>query len=195
MRSIIFCVAFLLCIASSARPDEKPIFTEDFETGSIGNFGPYGEGTNIEITKETEFGKYALEATFDDKSSVAWCNKGVSIQFEKGMSWDDFNYIYFNYKIKPGTQFIGCYIFDEAGNYWHTTQSQGLVSDKWGFNGTKKDFFQFSYNSTDSKIKNAKKESKISGIIIYFSTLEVNTGTKYTVFLDNVTFSKSFPLP
>ena len=181
----------LLCVGLpcvSDGQDDHTIWKDTFGDGKIGGWAGYGGDSVCKIVKESTGNRNTLKATFTDTSSDAWAHRGVRIDFTKSISRDAFKYIYFDYKIDRPVKTIGYFLQDEENNMWRVF-SEPVVTKRWARSVVKESSFKFGWGQKPP----GNRTSKIVRLYLFVETPQVNTGTQFTLLVDNVTLSKEAP--
>ncbi len=185
-KYVILILALMVLAPFLSHAEESEAYRSDFSKGKMGDWEGYDAKTVV--VKEETLGKYVLMSTFTDSTTHPLCNRGARVKFKDAIPWEKFDYIYFNYKVDGPARGLGYFLQDEDGNMWRLFQP--VQTDEWGPSAVKKSWFEFGWGPEPT----GKKESKITSLFIYIRTQEVNTGTKYTLYVDNVTLSMNLPL-
>jgi hypothetical protein len=168
--------------------DDRNVWEETFRDGRIGGWVGYGGDSVCKIVKESTAKQNALMATFTDASSDAWAHRGLRIDFKKSISRDAFKYIHFDYRIDRPVKAIGYFLQDEENNMWRVF-SGSVVAGRWARSVVKESAFKFGWG----KKPPGNRASKIVRLYLFVETPNVNTGTQFRLFVDNVTLSKDAP--
>ena len=186
-------VGVLLASAASLGQDAGEIaWGDDFEQGELRAWQPYGDGCTIKIDTETPHsGEHALRAGFDDLSGLPWANRGVRIAFEQGLAWEQFSYVFLYYHLDRPANALGYFLHDADGNWWRATTETPVVG-QWAPAAMSAGGFGFGWND-DPNMPPGTKDSAIVELFIYVSTLEANTGARYTLAVDDIALCAALP--
>jgi hypothetical protein len=179
-----FCVG-LPCLSYGQDGD---IWTKSFRDGKIGGWVGYGGDSVCKIAKDPAADKNVLMTTFSDASADAWAHRGVRIEFKEAISRDALKYIQFDYKIDRPAKTFGYFLQDEEDNMWRVF-SGAVITGKWARSVVKESAFKFGWG----KKPPGNRASKIVRLYLFVETPKVNTGTQFTLFVDNVTLSVDAP--
>lgn len=150
------------------------------------NVKPYGKDVKISVTDLGDH--HALLAEFDDKSNVAWCNKGFTIQLPQPIDWNSFDFVRVDYPTPVNIKMVSISLIDEDNNLWYSFNKSGLGK---GFHNFDKDTIRYSYNMKDKNAPRlSKKHGKIKTINISVGTANVNSDHNYSFILGKINFSK-----
>ena len=189
INSLFFAV--LLCVGLpcvSHGQDDPNAWRETYRDGKIGGRVGYGGDSVCKISKEPAADKNVLMTTFSDASPDAWAHRGVRIDFKKAVSRDAFQYIHFDYKLDRPVKAIGYFIQDDENNMWRVF-SGPVITEKWSRSVVRESAFKFGWG----KKPPGNSASKIVRLYLFVETPNVNTGTQFTLFVDNVALSKEAP--
>lgn len=175
--------------AVQSRGEEEYAFKSDL-TADGGRFTPYGEKTNVDIIADDSTSENVVRAVFDDSSPVTWCHKGVRVEFSEPIEWKDFEYISVAFKVLPGAKIVGVQAHDTAGNFWDASFPEKPLEGEWNPFSLPKEMFRFGHNEVDSNATAVEPVAPINYILIYFETLDVNTGTEYKALVKDVRLSR-----
>ncbi|MBI4025697.1 MAG: hypothetical protein HY360_12005 [Verrucomicrobia bacterium] len=149
---------------------------------------PYGSGCETRVVKDDGLKKNVLVARFDNSSPKEWCNKGAYWKCKPPLSWDQFDYCYFKFKISRSVGKVGCLVHDKAGHWWQCVQFEPFKLNEWQRWLGKKMNFTFAWND-DPAVTRGDKSSEIIELFIFAQTPEVNTGAIYDLTLSDVILS------
>ncbi len=188
MNKIFFVVSLCVALPCQSFGQDEDVWRKSFRDGEIGGWVGYGGDSVCKIAKEITDDQNALMTTFSDKSPDAWAHRGIRIDFKEAVSRDAFKYIHFDYKIDRPVKAIGYFLQDEENNMWRVF-SGPVITGKWTRSVVRESTFKFGWG----KKPPGDRASKIVRLYLFVETPKVNTGTRYTLFVDNVTLSKNAP--
>ncbi len=184
-RDVILILALMVLAPFLSYAEKGDAYKSDLSSGEMGEWEGYSAKTVV--VKDETSGKYVLMSTFTDESTDTWCNRGMRVKFKNAISWDKFNYIYFDYKIEGPARLLGVFLQDEDDNMWRL--NMGRKIGKWALTLAKKEWVEFGWGPTPP----GNKESKIKSMFIFIATQDVNTGAEYKLYVDNVTLGSDLP--
>ena len=183
----LFLCAGLPCLSYAQEGD---IWKKGFRDGKIGGWVGYGGNSVCKIAKETAANQNVLMTTFSDSSQAAHAHRGIRIRFKKAVSRQALKYLHFDYKIDRPVKAIGYFLEDEENNMWRVF-SGSVITGRWARSVVKESAFKFGWG----KKPPGNRASKIVGLYLFVETPKVNTNTRFTLHVDNVTLSKHAPGP
>ncbi len=182
-------VAFQALAAAPAR-------TLNPDAAAAAGFGEAGKPDQLlSGSVAVERADEAFSIRFDDSAPDSeWFHKGVKVTLPEPVSWDDFNFLSFDYRMEPGFVTVGVYVRD-ANQVWHEAfQSRDLVTGKWANVIFEKEAFHTGeFNRTPDLPPEAKSSAPIEEVFLYFGNIEANRGRSYQVAVRNLTFSGNLP--
>ena len=186
----IACLLFASVWLTAAQSrGEEPAFKSNLAAGGD-KLTPYGEKTNIDIIADESTGENVVRAVFDDSSPVTWCHKGIRVEFSEPIEWRNFDYVSAAFKVLPGAKIAGVQAHDTAGNFWDASFPDRPLEGEWTLANLPKEMFRFGHNEIDANAAPSDPSAPINYILIYFETLDVNSGTEYTALVKDVQLSR-----
>jgi len=200
-RTNLWATCLVLILSGGGPPLVKAgdAWKSDFKDGFLGGWLAYGNGCQIKVAKDEALKQDVLGATFDDSSIETWANKGARIKIEGGLTWDEFNYLSFRYKVNPAVGTVGCLLHDKNGNWWGSLRGDptnvdggGIKVNEWVNLAFKKSSFVFKWND-DVSITSGEMNAEIVEMFIFAGLSHVNEGEQYKLQIADVAFSLALP--
>jgi len=175
------------------------VWRSDFSGGKKGLWRPYGEGTSLAIVMDAEQNQNVLEATFRNAGSAV-PSMGMHVKIDDGISWEDFQYLSFRYKVHPSAGMIGCLMRDTQGNWWKAVRGdpgnvnewQAILVNAWADLAFNKSSFVFQWND-DKTVTNGKKDAKIVELYIFAGAPPSKAEGPFRLLLSDIAFVVTLP--
>lgn len=185
-------VAGFLALRCGHAAEAGVTWQADFEGAGLGGWQAYGAGCVLEAnTDQPHGGRQALRARFDDVSDAPWANKGARVELKPAVPWASARYLVLHYRVDRPVSAIGCLLHDRAGNWWRVARAEPVIG-QWAPMAMASGTFGYGWND-DPNLPPGTKDSEIVELFLFAATPGVNTGARYGLELDDVSFCTVLP--
>lgn len=190
----------VLCSSAPASPDGPLIaatWREGFESGLSSRWRVYDNWAKPApelhlVASPCGFGK-ALQARYDDKSDVAWLDKGFVCFPDPPLSWNSLEFIEVGYLMDKPVANLRIFISENDGDFWDFVNRDPEIGKPARMRATRGEF-RFGWGKPGKRIH--EKDAPITAIFFSFHNVKPpNSGEEFTFTLDDILAGVEFAAP